>query len=89
MGILLGDHNLYELSYEQKFVRAAEKVVHPGIHICFNYAFQYTRIEPVMIVMGFHSVVSEFDKIKKFKSYLMFCKTFWWRFIMTLIFDVQ
>jgi len=29
MGILLGDHNLYELSYEQKFVRAAEKVVHP------------------------------------------------------------
>ena len=48
MGILLGDHNLYELSYEQKFVRAAEKVVHPGIHICFNYIFQYTRIEPVM-----------------------------------------
>ena len=30
MGILLGDHNLYELSYEQKFVRAAEKVTHPG-----------------------------------------------------------
>lgn len=29
MGILLGDHNLYELSYEQKFVRAAEKVTHP------------------------------------------------------------
>lgn len=30
MGILLGDHNLYELSYEQKFVRAIEKVTHPG-----------------------------------------------------------
>ena len=33
MGILLGDHNLYELSYEQKFVRAVEKVTHPGKHI--------------------------------------------------------
>ena len=30
MGILMGDHNLYELSYEQKFVRAIEKVTHPG-----------------------------------------------------------
>ena len=39
MGILLGDHNLYELSYEQKFVRAAEKVTHPGRIGCANKDF--------------------------------------------------
>ena len=36
MGILMGDHNLYELSYEQKFVRAIEKVTHPGFFVCLK-----------------------------------------------------
>jgi secreted trypsin-like serine protease len=30
MGVLLGDHNLYELSYEQKFMRVMKKIIHPG-----------------------------------------------------------
>ena len=43
MGILLGDHNLYELSYEQKFVRAAEKVTHPGRY-CMQQIGAYSKV---------------------------------------------
>ena len=62
MGILLGDHNLYELSYEQKFVRAAEKVTHPGRY-CMQQIGAYPK---VYTYLG--KLLGIFDKAKKLKK---------------------